>query len=952
MGARTRSATSSKGPASGREQTAAFIRMAPFQLIMTDADLVVVEVSPAWSLQTGVSRETALGRNLHDILPHSAERFGPILGQCLAGETVRFDRAQVELPDGRTPWYQVELSPWRDLDGRVLGLLIASHDITDMVEALEQSRRSERRLKMAAELADLHIWELDYVSRTLFKVGAEDTFFERPLTYDELVRDIWCSVHPDDLAAAQEAWAQHERTGEPYRAEYRVKRSDGKEVWTFSTSDLVTDPQGKPLRLVGALQNITERKHTEAALAAAALQAGAANTAKSEFLANMSHEIRTPMNGVIGMNALLLRTDLTPEQRKFAEAVRTSADCLLNLINDILDISKLEAGKVELEEIDFCLPTVVEDVVELLSPRATEKALEIAAYLDDGARGGFRGDPTRLRQVLMNLLTNALKFTETGFVAVEVTSRAGADGGATLRFEVQDTGIGLSDEAKGKLFNKFQQADGSVTRKYGGTGLGLSICRQLVEMMGGQIGVADRPGGGSVFWFEIDLPDAVTPVTTRATGVQDLNGLKVLVVDDIEINRSIFVRQLEPEGAATTEAADGPSALAALVTADALGQPFDVVLLDHMMPGMSGETVAAKIRANGALAQPRIVLASSIGESWRADRAARAGFDAVLTKPIRRQSLVDVLGALRAQNPTPQAAIARDAEVREAEAPPIQQSAPAGPAASAPGTLARGRLLLAEDNEINTLLACTVLEEAGYSVDCVVNGEEAVAAVQAQPFDLVIMDVQMPKMDGLQATRAIRALPGPVALTPILAMTANAMRSDREMCLAAGMDDFVSKPIEAEAFLRTVSRFTAAELWADDEDAEPAAPAPADLPDLEPEKLESLGRLMPPAKLKAVVESYLAGARGRLLRIEALIGELDFPGLAREAHDLKGVSGNFGARRLQALAEQLERACQACDEAEAPRLIGEIRKSSMAAWDLVERWMALQGLAEDQRAAG
>jgi len=919
--------------------------MAPFQLIMTDAALVLVEVSPAWSAQTGVPREAAVGRPLYDILPHSAERFSAILDQGLAGETVRFERARVELPDGRMPWYQIEVSPWRGADGAVLGLLIASHDVTDMVEALEQSRRSEQRLKMAAELADLHIWELDYASRALFKVGAEDTFFERPLTYDELVRDIWCSVHPDDVAAAQAAWEAHERTGEPYRAEYRVKRADGQEVWAFSTSDLVVDPQGKPLRLVGALQNITERRRTEAALAAAAVQADAANTAKSEFLANMSHEIRTPMNGVIGMNALLLRTELTPEQRKFAEAVRTSADCLLNLINDILDISKLEAGKVELEEIDFCLPTVVEDVVELLSPRATEKSLEIAAYLDDRARGGFKGDPTRLRQVLMNLLTNALKFTDEGFVAVEVASRTELDGAVTLRFEVQDTGIGLSEEAKGKLFAKFQQADGSVTRKYGGTGLGLSICRQLVEMMGGAIGVGDREGGGSVFWFEIALPEATTPVAAPRPSLQDLEGLKVLVVDDIEINRSIFVRQLESEGAVTAEAADGPAALAALVTADALGQPFDVVLMDHMMPGMSGETVAAKIRANGALAQPRIVLASSIGESWRADRAAKAGFDAVLTKPIRHQTLMDLLGDLREVTP----ALARS----EAPEPPPAMPDVA-PAASfttpSPHPAARGRLLLAEDNEINTLLACTVLEEAGYSVDCVVNGEEAVAAVQARPFDLVIMDVQMPRMDGLQATRAIRALPEPLGRTPILAMTANAMRSDREMCLEAGMDDFVSKPIDAEAFLRTVSRFMAAELWADDDDTE-AAPAPGDLPDLQPDRLDNLARLMPATKLKAVVDSYLAGARGRLLRIEALIGELDFPALGREAHDLKGVSGNFGALRLQALAEQLERACQACDDAEAPRLIGEIRKSSMTAWDLVERWMARQGLVGEQQVA-
>jgi len=948
MGSRTRSATSRTSAGSERERTAAFIRMAPFALVMADRDLRIVDVSPAWSVQVGVAREDAIERSLYDIMPGGAERFGETMRLCLAGESVRVERARVPLASGRNPWLQVEINPWRGDDGSVLGLLIASHDVTDMVEALEQSRRSEERLRLAAELADIHIWEMDYVSRTLFKVGAEDTFFDKPMTYEALFRDIWCSVHPDDVPAAQAAWAAHEKTGEPYRAEYRVRRSDGKEVWAFSTSHLVSDENGRPLRLVGALQNITARKRSEAALAAAALDADAANRAKSEFLANMSHEIRTPMNGVIGMNALLLRTDLSPEQHKFAEAVRTSADCLLNLINDILDISKLEAGKVELEEIDFCLATVVEDVVELLSPKATEKSLEIAAFLDEGARAAFKGDPTRLRQILLNLLTNALKFTEAGFVAVEVTSRSSGPGRTGLRFEVQDSGIGLDAEAKGKLFQKFQQADGSVTRRYGGTGLGLSICRQLVEIMGGTIGVDDRDGGGSVFWFEIALPNSDARAQARPAGVEDLRGLKVLVVDDIEINRSIFLRQLEAEGAETGEAVDGASALAALVSADAVDAPFDVVLLDHMMPGMSGEMVAAKIRANAALAQPRIVLASSIGESWRTERAAKAGFDAVLTKPIRHQMLVDTLNGLRAEQARTFETAWDDDPAPETSAPPPVDSVET-PASAHGG---RGRLLLAEDNEINTLLACTVLEEAGYSVECVVNGEEAVAAVEARAFDLVIMDVQMPRMDGLQATRAIRALPGPRSRTPILAMTANAMRSDREACLAAGMDDFVSKPIDPEAFLRSVSRFAAAELWADDGAEEASAsPAPSDLPDLDEAKLDNFARLMPAPKLKAVIDSYLTGARGRLLRIEELIGDLDFPGLAREAHDLKGVSGNFGARRLQALAEQLERACQAGDDAEAPRLIGEIRRSSMTAWDQVERWMARVGLMDGKQVA-
>ena len=655
--------------------------------------------------------------------------------------------------------------------------------------AQESIQGSEERFRLISETIHFGVFEIDEQGSCLYTNTSYHEIFGISLV-ESLTRDWLEFLHADEREAVSQRWEDALAQMDTFSRDCRIVRPDGAEKWVHVHSEPVFSDTGG--RYTGTVEDITERKLAEEELKKAKEAAESANMAKSQFLANMSHEIRTPMNGVIGFTDLLLDTPLDDIQKDYTQTIKRSGIALLSLINDILDFSKIESGELDFEAIDFDPELLAYDVCDLVRPKIGSLPVELLCRIDDNIPAMVKGDPLRFRQVVTNLLGNAPKFTESGEIELSMQLEESSESAVKLHTTIRDTGIGIPKEKQALIFEPFQQADGSTTRKYGGTGLGLSICKQISNLMGGDVWVESVPGTGSSFHFTAWLSKCEEKTMRRQAPVS-LKGRRALVVDDNATNTQIVRQMLRSAGIAAVEVHRGSEVVPALQAAVDDGTPFDLCISDICMPDIDGFEVASRIRSGGgSFAQvPLIALSGSLERD--AQRCEKAGFDGFLSKPVRPEKLFQMMGRVLRERGS------GDAPPREKEKIHTQYSVREDLKHSV-------RILLAEDNPVNQKLAKLMLGKAGYQVTVADNGREAVETFTADPdaFDLIFMDVQMPEMDGKEATQAIREK-GHTQI-PIVAMTAHAMKGDREKCLEAGMNDYITKPIKREAVFAIIEK--------------------------------------------------------------------------------------------------------------------------------------------------
>jgi PAS domain S-box-containing protein len=901
----------------------------PDSIYFKDRDSRFLRVNKALADQFHlIDPAQAMGKTDFDFFTeeHARQAFNDEQELMRTGQPLVGKEEKETWPDGRVGWVSSTKMPLRDRRGRVVGTFGLSRDITGRKEAEESLRESEALYHSLVEYLPQNIFRKDRAGRFTFANSRYCATVGKPL--EEILGKTDFDFFPLELAEKyRRDDAEVMATGKIFETEEEHVTPEGTKLYVHVVKTPLYGAAGETVGTQCIFWDVTERKRAEEALQKAMEAAEKASRAKSEFLANMSHEIRTPMNGIIGMTELALNTRLTADQREYLGMVLTSADALLGVINDVLDFSKIEARKLHLDESDFRLRDVLGDTVKALALRAQQKGLELACHVLADVPEGLVGDAGRLRQIIVNLVGNAIKFTDKGEVVVRVEKEKDETGmpkeasGASdqgqaeaprgtvtssefcmLHFQVRDTGIGIPPEKQAAIFEAFTQADASTTRKYGGTGLGLTISQQLVGLMGGRLWVESEPGKGSTFHFTARFGLSQEADQAALTGAADLHNLPVLIVDDNATNRRILEEMLTSWQMRPRAVEGGQPALLALKRAAAAGEPFELVLLDGHMPEMDGFTLAGRIRESPELSGLTILMLTSAGQPGDVDRCRQLGIGAYLMKPIKQSELLETIVA----------ALGR--------APAGSATAPSTANASGPAKRRRSlRVLLAEDSPINQKLAVALLGQQGHSVVVANNGRDALAQLEGQRFDLILMDVQMPEMDGLEAAAAVRAREKETGgHVPIVAMTAHAMKGDRERCLDAGMDDYVSKPIEPNELWRAIEKVvstgdgegeTGTGAWSGDH-----APTPGALPSRTAEEsVEVLDRAQALKRvggdaglLRDLVEMFLGGYPDLVNKIRADVAHGDAGRLKRNAHTLKGEVGNFGAGAAREAAEKLE----------------------------------------------
>jgi two-component system, sensor histidine kinase and response regulator len=829
-------------------------------------------------------------------------------------------------------WVLTTKLPMRDEEGKIVGTFGSSKDITERKLVEAELTREKQFLETLNQNSPVAIVVLDNEGN----IVSCNPAFEKLFGYapsESIGKNLDALVTTPETIKDAAAYTKQAMIG-PVHGFGKRRKKDGQLV-TVELHGVPVVVNGEKIGTLAIYHDITE-------LDKARQEAEEANRTKSEFLANMSHEIRTPMNGVIGMLELALDTPLTSEQRDYLQTSLQSAESLLTLLNDILDFSKIEAGKLELDSINFSLRNAVEDVAYTLAKRAQEKGLEIACLIHPDLISNVRGDPGRVRQILVNLVGNAIKFTHHGEIIVQAEPVDETETHVRVHFAVQDTGIGIAPDRQSAIFDRFTQADGSTTRKYGGTGLGLTICKQLVEAMGGTIGLESTPGIGTTFWFEIDFvkqPSKKPETGPLTPGPANLLQARILIVDDNQINRVVLKKNVEALGCRVDAVTSGAKALEILRNAHRAGDPFHVVLLDMQMPGMDGEQTARAIKSDPAVKDVKILILTSMGQRGDAARLEALGCSGYLLKPVKQQLLFDAIVAVLGQKEERNASLVTRHTVAEHRKLGL-------------------RVLLAEDNPINQKLAVVLLQKAGYSVDAVENGKEALEKVQSNSYSAVLMDVQMPEVDGLEATHQIREWEKETGRhIPIIAMTAHAMQGDRERCLEAGMDDYVTKPLEPKVLFSALDRWIPTEQETEEDDVQdyssPEDIFAADLDGLfgEEESTALDESATVPAEslftsytdttpvnfdaalsrfdgdrefMMEMFKEYKEHLPARQDEIRAALQDEDASRLGRIAHNLKGISLNFSADAVAEIALKLEEVGKREDLRDAPGLVSQL----------------------------